>query len=244
MRRVRFTTTCQIRSKNGPKLWQSEQLQQTNRNAQVKLSERCVQFGKPKRGGGKRFTNARVLSAQNNEAEGMWGDKRDKEDGDDSDEDSEEDDEEDEDEESDSDDGLGGSTRAGPSRVSFASTTTTMPTSAQQTPGQPALKPGDIDKFGNVVQEPELTKREAKRAAKAKEAAKAQQQQGKQAAGSDSESESSDDDPLLQAGSANKGLNKQMKMSSLGDAAKKPAAAAPQAMNRKERYVHGSRPIT
>jgi hypothetical protein len=158
----------------------------------------------------------------------MWGDKREKGEDDDSEEDSEED----EDSESDSDDGLGGSTRAGPSRVSFASTPMQSST-AQSTTNQPQLKPGDIDKFGNVVQEPEMTKREAKKAAKAKEAAKAQQ--GKQTEESDSESDS--DDPLLQAGSGNKTLNKQMKMSSLGETVKKPAAA-PQPMNRKERCVH------
>lgn len=162
----------------------------------------------------------------------MWGDKRQKGEDDDSEEESEEDEES----ESDSDDGLGGSTRAGPSRVSFASPPTqsqSTSSTSQSTTNQPQLKPGDIDKFGNVVQEPEMTKREAKKAAKAKEAAKAQQ--GKQAEESDSESDS--DDPLLQAGSGNKTLNKQMKMSSLGDTAKKPAAA-PQPMNRKERCVH------
>lgn len=162
-----------------------------------------------------------MLSAQNAEAERNRENEEE-----DSDEESEEEDEEES--ESDSDDGLGGSMRAGPSRVSFAS----PPAQDAQT----GLKPGDIDKFGNVVQEPEMTKREAKRAAKAKEAAKAQQDKKAEGSGSD-ESESEDEDPLLQAGSGNKTLNKQMKMSSLGETAKKPAASAPQPMNRKERSV-------
>lgn len=96
--------------------------------------------------------------------------------------------------------------------------------SAQASTTSTAVGPDGRDKFGNL---PELSAREAKKAAKQQRAQKAQ-----------AESDSDSDDDLLTAGRGNTNLTKQMKASSLGASSdSKPSKAPPAGMNRKERCV-------
>ncbi|CAD6584803.1 MAG: hypothetical protein CYPHOPRED_002852 [Cyphobasidiales sp. Tagirdzhanova-0007] len=170
-------------------------------------------YGKPKRGGGKHFTSARILKADaaGNEAEGMWGEAKGSGEGGSSEEEGEEEEEEQESvsEDGEESDGVGGTA----SRPSASSSAALQTNSSNKF----AVQPGQKDKLGN---EPHQTKREAKKAAKAKPA------------GSDDEDD--EDDDLLQAGAANRSLAKQMKVSSLSETAKKAPSSA-QGMNRKER---------
>lgn len=130
-----------------------------------------------------------------------------------------EDEEEEEEEEEDSDESSSEDEQPGtPASASQASTST----SAQTT--TPAVGPDGKDKFGNV---PELSAREAKKAAKQQRAQKAQ-----------AESDSENEDDLLNAGRGNANLAKQMKASSLGASSEaKLSKAGPAGMNRKERWV-------
>jgi len=155
------------------------------------------------------------------EREGMWADKAEAE----SDEDSDEDEQDEEESGSDDEesDGLGGTINK-QRPLPHPSSTSLPPASTASTSQQPSITNKfavQVDKFGNA---PQMTKREAKKAAKEQQASKGD--------GDDTSDDSLDDD-LLQAGAKNKGVTKAMKASSLNDAAKKPASSQP--MNRKER---------
>lgn len=160
-----------------------------------------------------RFTPARTLRAEADEKEGMWEGERSSDDEDeDEDEDEEGEDSSSEDEEASAALAL---PRAPASTSAQASTTNT-------------IGPDGRDKFGNV---PELSAREAKKAAKQQRAQKAR-----------AESDSDEDDDLLNAGRSNANLTKQMKASSLGASSdSKPSKAPPAGMNRKERCVSRSK---
>lgn len=160
-----------------------------------------------------RFTPARTLRAEAEEKEGMW------EGGEKSSGDEDEEEEEDEDsEESSSDDEPPSTTTTSAPRAS---------TSAAASSGAPAPAVGSDgkDRFGNL---PEVSAREAKKAAKQQRAQKAKAESG---------SDDEEDDDLLNAGRANANLTKQMKASSLGSSepASKPSKGPPAGMNRKER---------
>lgn len=207
-------------------------------------------FGKPKRGGGKHFTNSRVLSAQDSDKAGMWDKEEGEEDS------SEEDDDDDEDESSEESDGMGGTM----SRSAMASASAGPSASG---PRQPAgagtsttgekLRPGQIDRFGNVVPDEKAdstsAEREARREAKRLAKAKASGAQGapkkqvqiqapaKKAAASESDEESDSDDaaPAVLPPKSVASLTKQTKQVSLEPAKKATPSSAPPPMNRKER---------
>jgi len=158
--------------------------------------------------------------------EGMWEGREDK---DEDDEDSEGEEDEDEDEESsdgEESDGMGGT-------MSKAATTSTSASTSTVTTGQPSNKFAITAQ--DIAREEQEQKKAAKRALKASK--KSSNTNKKAAAGSDdseSDSDDSEEDDLLQAGTANRNINKAMKASSLNDAPKRPVA---QGMNRKERCV-------
>lgn len=143
----------------------------------------------------------------------MWGEAKAS-----GEESSSEEEEEEEEESSSSEDGEQVDGReAASGRPSGMSSTTIKPDSNNKF----AVQSRQVDKLGN---EQGKTKREVKKAAKAKQA-------------NSQDEEDDEDDDLLQAGAGNKNLSKQMKLSSLNEQSKKPAASATQGMNRKERYV-------
>lgn len=201
----------------------------------VSLSRTFCGFYTLLKGSSCRFTPARTLRAEAEEKGGMWDKEKGSDDSEEEDDDDDDDEEEESSEESsDEDDAAPRSkvtfAQAGPSTSSSSAAATRAQTSSLPSttagPSSSRTNSTGVDKFGNA---PELTKREAKKAA---QAAKAQ-------AGSDESSSEEDDDPLLNAGKANSSLSKQMKASSLGksDGTKAPSAA-PTGMNRKERWDH------
>ena len=171
---------------------------------------------------------------------------------------SEEGDDDDEDESSEESDGMGGtmsrsamaSSSAGPSASGAR-----QPAGAGTSTTGEKLRPGQIDRFGNVVPDEKAdstsAEREARREAKRLAKAKASGAQGapkkqvqiqapaKKAAASESDDESDSDDaaPAVLPPKSVASLTKQTKQVSLEPAKKATPSSAPPPMNRKERCV-------